>query len=151
MGQRRLRSSRAAVPGRTVFGAAQWTNLSGSVLCSLVLISLLVELLCFFVLFSLGGVSGSALSCLVLINDLSILFFCFVCVCVCVFLFGGLVFLLIFDRQMRHGMTPRKAIDYADIMVWCAGTELECPQEKPSNWWFPLRGPKPGFIPFLIP
>ena len=22
---------------------------------------------------------------------------------------------------------------------------------KPSNWWFPLRGPKPGFIPRLIP
>ena len=31
-------------------------------------------------------------------------------------------------QGMRNGMTP-----------------------KPSNWWFPFRGPIPGFIPFLIP
>ena len=31
-----------------------------------------------------------------------------------------------------------------------AGNE-KCKDSYPSNWWFPLRGPKPGFIPTVPP
>ena len=37
-----------------------------------------------------------------------------------------------------------------EITCWCsAGNEGMTP--IPSNWWFPFRGPKPGFILFLFP